>query len=87
MPYDFEVSGLVAASPEAIYRAWMSSDGHSAMTGGEAHVDPVVGGEFTAWDQYIKGTTLELDPLVASSSRGVRHSSRTTTQTRKSKSS
>ena len=63
MPYDFEVSALVAASPEAIYRAWMSSDEHSAMTGGEAHVNPVVGGEFTAWDQYIKGTTLELDPF------------------------
>jgi len=62
MPYDFEVSGLVPADCETVYRAWMSNEEHSAMTGGEAHIDPVVGGEFTAWGDYIKGTTLELDP-------------------------
>jgi activator of HSP90 ATPase len=61
MPYDFEVSDSIPASPEDIYEAWMSSAGHSAMTGGAAHIDPLVGGDFDAWDGYIHGTTLELE--------------------------
>jgi uncharacterized protein YndB with AHSA1/START domain len=60
--YKFEVSDQIPASPEEIYSAWMSSEGHSAMTGSTAHVDPVVGGEFDAWDGYIHGTTLALEP-------------------------
>jgi uncharacterized protein YndB with AHSA1/START domain len=62
MPYDFEVSDVVPATPEQIYDAWMSSDGHTGMTGAEAHVDPRVGGDFDAWDGYITGRTIELDP-------------------------
>jgi activator of HSP90 ATPase len=61
MTYDFEVSDSIPASPEEIYDAWMSSDGHSAMTGSAANVDPLIGGDFDAWDGYIHGTTLELD--------------------------
>jgi uncharacterized protein YndB with AHSA1/START domain len=60
--YDFEVSDQIPASPEEIYSAWMSSEGHSAMTGGQAHIDPMVGGAFDAWDGYIQGTTLALEP-------------------------
>jgi activator of HSP90 ATPase len=60
--YDFEVSDEIPASPEGIYEAWMSSEGHSAMTGAEAHVGPAVGDEFDAWDGYIHGKTLELEP-------------------------
>ena len=61
MPYDFEVSDQIPASPDEIFAAWMSSDGHSAMTGGDAHVDPTVGGAFDAWNGYINGQTLELE--------------------------
>ena len=32
------------------------------MTGGEAHIDPSVGGDYDAWDGYISGKTLELEP-------------------------
>jgi activator of HSP90 ATPase len=60
--YDFEQSDVIPASPTAIYETWMSSEGHTAMTGGEAVVDPRVGGTFTAWDDYITGRTLELEP-------------------------
>lgn len=60
--YDFEVSDEIPASPDDIYAAWMSSEGHSAMTGAEAHVGPAVGDEFDAWDGYIHGKTLELEP-------------------------
>lgn len=63
MTYDFEVSDQIPASPKDIYDAWMSSAGHSAMTGGEAHVDPMVGGPFDAWNGYINGTTLALEPF------------------------
>jgi uncharacterized protein YndB with AHSA1/START domain len=60
--YDFELSALVPAAPADVYDAWLSSELHSAMTGGAATIDPVVGGSFTAWDGYINGTTLELEP-------------------------
>lgn len=32
------------------------------MTGGKAVVDPQVGGDHSAWDGYIEGKTLVLDP-------------------------
>jgi activator of HSP90 ATPase len=60
--YEFEQSDVLPAAPGEVYDAWMSSAGHTAMTGGEAIVDPHVGGEFTAWDGYISGRTLELEP-------------------------
>jgi activator of HSP90 ATPase len=60
--YDFEVSDQIPATPAAIYEAWMSSEGHSAMTGAEAHVGPKVGDPFDAWDGYIQGKTLVLEP-------------------------
>lgn len=48
------------AEPHEVYEAWLSTDGHSAMTGSPAEVSNEVGGEFTAWDNYIWGTNLEL---------------------------
>lgn len=63
MPYSFEVSDVLPATPRDIYEAWLSSDGHSAMTGAPAHVEAVVGGELDAWDGYIVGRTLELEPF------------------------
>jgi activator of HSP90 ATPase len=62
MAYDFELSDVLPATPQAIYAAWLSSDGHTAMTGADAQVDPRVGGEFEAWDGYISGRTLQLEP-------------------------
>jgi len=64
MSYDFEVSGVVPAPPEKLFRAWLSSDEHTAMTGGVATIDPTVGGVFTAWDGYINGKNLELEPYA-----------------------
>lgn len=63
MPYDFEVSDYIPAPPEVVYGAWISSEGHSAMTASVAHVDARVGGDFDAWDGYIHGTTLALEPF------------------------
>ena len=60
--YEFAVSCELPTDAASIYRAWLSSEEHSAMTGADAEVDPAVGGTFMAWDGYISGRTLELDP-------------------------
>ena len=62
VPIEFEVSQVFPATPEAIYRAWLSSDGHSAMTGSPATATDVVGATFEAWEGYIQGRNLELEP-------------------------
>jgi activator of HSP90 ATPase len=56
------VSAVIPAEPRAVYDAWMSTKGHAAMTGNPAKVTAKVGGSFSAWDGYISGKTLELDP-------------------------
>ena len=56
------MSAVIPATVSEIYTAWMSSEGHAAMTGSPAKVDGNVGGKFTAWDGYIFGSTLELEP-------------------------
>lgn len=50
------------ASSNRIYTDWLSSEGHSAMTGGEAEVFNEVKSQFTAWDDYIQGQIIELIP-------------------------
>ncbi len=62
MAYSFEVSDVIAASAEEIYHAWLDSYEHSQMTGSPAQVTPKEGAEFTAWDGYISGKNLELQP-------------------------
>jgi uncharacterized protein YndB with AHSA1/START domain len=62
MAIEFVVSTLLPATPEEIYHAWLSSEGHSKMTGSAATVSAEVGGEFDAWDGYIHGKNLELVP-------------------------
>ena len=62
MPISFEVSDVIPASPAAIFHAWLNSGEHSLMTGSPAQASPEVGAAFKAWDGYIQGKTLELDP-------------------------
>jgi activator of HSP90 ATPase len=57
-----KVSAVIPGPPKEVYAAWMSSKGHAAMTGSEAKVTARAGCKFSAWDGYISGTTLELDP-------------------------
>lgn len=59
----FTLSTFISATPQQIYRAWLSSEGHSQMTGSPAEVQPGVGGAFEAWDGYIHGKFLELVPF------------------------
>jgi len=58
----FEMSDLVPASPALIYESWLDATGHARMTGASATSQPRVGGAFTAWDGYISGTFLALEP-------------------------
>ena len=61
MKNEFTVSETLGTSAETIYTAWLSTQGHTLMTGSPAKVDRRVKGEFTAWDGYIWGTFLELE--------------------------
>jgi activator of HSP90 ATPase len=63
MPEKIKLSAVIPATPKVIYNAWLDSKAHSAFTGGGvAKIDPKVKGKFTAWDDYISGTNLELVP-------------------------
>ncbi len=57
-----EVSTILPVPPKQLYLAWLDSKEHSLFTGSAAKIDPKVGGKFTAWDGYIEGKTLELEP-------------------------
>ncbi len=62
MAIEFVVSAKFHVTPQELYDAWMSSNGHTGMTGSSATISPVVGAEFEAWDGYIYGKNLELIP-------------------------
>jgi len=49
------------ASPKQVYEAYVDPKKHSEFTGSKATGKPVVGGKFTAWDEYIFGKFLELE--------------------------
>ena len=57
------VSTILSATTKQLYSAWLDSEEHSAFTGGNtAVIDPVEGGQFSAWDGYISGKTTTLEP-------------------------
>ena len=57
---EFTVKTIIASSPEVIYNAWLDSEQHSQMTGGEASISDNTDEHFTAWDGYITGKNIEL---------------------------
>ncbi|MEK6255740.1 MAG: hypothetical protein N2C13_00300, partial [Chloroflexota bacterium] len=58
----FTISLQLPISATDLYNGWLNSEIHAAFTGGAAEIDPNIGGEYTAWDGYIWGKTLELVP-------------------------
>ena len=58
---EFELSEIFPVTAEEIFDAWLSSEGHSQMTGSPAKVEGRIGGAFTAWDGYIWGITREME--------------------------
>jgi activator of HSP90 ATPase len=61
-PIEFEVSEVIPASAETVYAAWLSTKEHAAMTGSPAQVSDRIGESFEAWDGYIQGKNIELEP-------------------------
>jgi len=50
--------------PEVVFNAWIDSKSHRDFTGGNAVIDPRNGGHFSAWDGYITGIILKLEPFT-----------------------
>ena len=61
MSESIEVTRVVPAKPERVFNAWLSANEHGLMTSSSATYDDSTG-EFTAWDGYISGKTLEKEP-------------------------
>lgn len=57
-----EQNEWLPAKPVQVYDAFVNARKHAEFTGAAATCDAVVGGAFTAWDGYISGTNLELEP-------------------------
>lgn len=64
MNRNFEISEVFKTTPENLYNAWLNSEKHSLMTGGEAICSSETGGKFTAWDGYISGSNIQIEPFV-----------------------
>jgi activator of HSP90 ATPase len=60
MKTSFEIEQSFEVMPHEIFSAWLSSEQHAAMTGGEAQCSIIEGESFSAWDGYISGTNLKL---------------------------
>ena len=62
MKTQFKMEVLFPLTGTVLYKAWLDSEQHSAMTGGEANTSDKTGEHFDAWDGYIQGKNLELEP-------------------------
>jgi len=63
MKNSLRLSEIFPADARTLFEGWLDSATHSAYTGGQpARISSRVGGKFSAWDGYIFGTTLELEP-------------------------
>jgi activator of HSP90 ATPase len=59
----FTLKTTINARAEQIYQAWLSSEGHTKMTGGSASITDKVGDNFSAWDGYIEGVNIAIEPF------------------------
>lgn len=57
-----EMAELIPAPVEEVFAAWTDAKRHSRMTGGKATGETAPGASFTAWDGYIRGTTVSVEP-------------------------
>jgi activator of HSP90 ATPase len=61
MTFEFTLTEVFPATPEKIFETWLSLEGHTAMTGGIAHMSTDVGATYDAWDGYISGKNIEIE--------------------------
>lgn len=62
MSTSFELKVEFPVKPKVLYNAWLNSEQHEAMTGGEAQCSKREGDRFSAWDGYITGKNILLTP-------------------------
>ena len=62
MKVEFTLKATFNCSPNELFEAWLDSEKHSDMTGGDATTGNAVGDTFSAWNGYITGKNLELEP-------------------------
>ncbi|MFT7604157.1 MAG: activator of HSP90 ATPase [Saprospiraceae bacterium] len=59
---EFTLKTKINATAAEIYSTWLNSEGHTKMTGGAATISDKIGDTFTAWDNYIEGKNIVLEP-------------------------
>lgn len=59
---EFTLKTNIKTTAKQIYKSWLSTQRHTKMTGGEAFTSDKVGEGFTAWNGFIKGENLVLEP-------------------------
>lgn len=59
---EFTLKTNINTTAKEIYTSWLNSKAHTKMTGGTALTSDKIGDSFSAWDGYIKGRNLELEP-------------------------
>ncbi len=59
---EFTIKTTIETTAKQIYKAWLSTQGHTKMTGGEAFISDKVGDAFTAWNGFISGKNITLEP-------------------------
>lgn len=62
MTETIKLSAVFPVNAKTLYEAWLDSKAHSAFTGSKAKINPTIGGTYTAWDKYISGRTIVLQP-------------------------
>jgi activator of HSP90 ATPase len=58
----FTIKTTINATAKQIYKTWLSTQGHTKMTGVVAFASDKVRDSFSAWDGFIKGKNLTLEP-------------------------
>ncbi|GAB5416879.1 MAG: hypothetical protein Crog4KO_17460 [Crocinitomicaceae bacterium] len=60
---EFTLKTTLNVSAERLFKAWLNSASHSKMTGGGAEINAKIGSNFSAWDGYIEGQNLAIEPF------------------------
>jgi activator of HSP90 ATPase len=64
MSESLNVYKILPVPQKKIFEAWLDSTEHTAFSNSDANIDPHVGGKFSAWDGYITGKIISLEPFT-----------------------
>lgn len=63
MAEQIHLTTYFSASHEHVFTAWMDESIHAEMLGTTAEIDHHIGGNFSIWEGYITGTTVDMFPF------------------------